>query len=379
MKKIIKNLSLLFILLLVFQQQQAQVLDVSVINTGANQMQIIGTATAPGFDLVSSNAWGPMNITWRIPKTATVPAPTVAPPSSTPEVTAESSAFTGAAPRNNFDGNTDLSMFDLTTFGQPDDGYWYFQLTGTTETIQNISTGASVVLYEFSLPAGWGCASCVEILTSDISGIPISTRSFIDNVALGNDVLNLVTNLAPLPVRFISFEATKSGEDVKLAWKVTDEMNVKGYHVERSADGRTWNSIGFVAFNPAAAAVKTYTLTDLNPVSPVSYYRIRQEDMDGRIKFSDLRFVRFDRNGLEVRLYPVPVASNLKVNIQSPVNAPAIIRIIDMLGNTVHQYRTQLITGGKTEDINVGLLPSGSYYLEIRSDQFRWSGKFIRQ
>ncbi len=29
MKKIIKNLSLLFILLLVFQQQQAQVLDVS--------------------------------------------------------------------------------------------------------------------------------------------------------------------------------------------------------------------------------------------------------------------------------------------------------------------------------------------------------------
>ncbi len=102
-------------------------------------------------------------------------------------------------------------MFDLTTFGQPDDGYWYFQLTGTTETIQNISTGASVVLYKFSLPAGWGCASCVEILTSDISGILSAPESFIDNVALGNDVLNLVTNLAPLPVRFIGFEATKSG------------------------------------------------------------------------------------------------------------------------------------------------------------------------
>lgn len=380
MKRIIKNISLLAGLLLAYQQQEAQVLNVTVVNAGANKVQIMGTATAPGFDLASSNAWGPMNLTWRIPKSATTtPAPTVAPPATTPEVTAEASAFTGANPRNAFDGGLDLSMFDLTAFGQPDDGYWYFQVTGTAETVQNLSTGANVLLYEFILPPSWACVSCVELLTSDVPGLPISTRSFIDNATLGVDVLNLVTNMAPLPVRFISFEAAKAGDDVKLTWKVAEEQNVKGYHVERSADGRNWSAIGFVPFNPAPAIEKLYTFKDGDPVSPVSYYRLRQEDLDGRIKYSDLRFVRFDREGLEVRLYPVPVTSVLKLNVQSPVNGAAVIRITNVSGVTVQQFKTQLIRGGKTEEINVNILPAGSYYIEILGVQYKWTGKFIKK
>jgi hypothetical protein len=378
MKRIIKNISILAALLLAFQQQQAQTLDVSVVNAGANKIQFIGTATAPGFDTDPNNAWGPMNITWRIPKSATVPPPTVAPPAITPEVTGEASAFTGAEPRDFFNAGLDLAMFDLTTFGKADDGYWYFQITGTMETVQNISTGSTVLLYEFSLPTGWGCPSCVEIITTDLD-LPMGTASFIDNTGLGRNVLNLVDNLAPLPVRFINFEAAKSGDDVKLTWKVADEKNVNGYHVERSADGRNWNTIGFVPFNPATAAEKTYTLTDRDPMSTINYYRIRQQDLDGRQQFTDIRFIRFDREGLEVRLYPVPVTSLLKVNIQSPDNTPATIRITNVLGNTVQQYRTQLVRGGKTEDLNVTLLPAGTYYIEVYADKYRWTGKFIKK
>src|SRR6478752_1477580 len=120
MKRIIKNISILVVLVLAFQQQQAQMLDVSVVNAGANKIQFMGTATAPGFDIDPNNAWGPMNITWRIPKSATTPAPTVAPPAITPEVTGEASAFTGAAPRDFFNAGLDLTMFDLTTFGKAD-------------------------------------------------------------------------------------------------------------------------------------------------------------------------------------------------------------------------------------------------------------------
>lgn len=378
MQTIIKKLSLLALLVLVFQTQQAQMLDVTVVNAGANKIQFIGTATAPGFDIAPNNAWGPMNITWRIPKSATNPPPTVVPPAITPEVTSEATAFTGAAPRDAFNAGLDLTMFDLTAFSMADDGYWYFQITGTMETVQSISTGGTVLVYEFTLPTGWACASCVEILTSEM-GLPISTASFIDNTGLGRNVLNLVTNMAPLPVRFISFEAARSGDDVKLAWKVAEESNVKGYHVERSADGRSWSTIGFVPFNPAPALEKTYTLMDANPASPVSYYRIRQEDLDGRVKYSDLRLVRFDREGLEVRLYPVPVTSLLKVNVQSPVNSAAVIRITNVSGVTVQQFKTQLIRGGKTEEINVNMLPAGSYYIEILGDRYKWTGKFIKK
>ncbi|NML22549.1 T9SS type A sorting domain-containing protein [Pseudoflavitalea sp. G-6-1-2] len=379
MKRIIKNISLLAGLLLIFHQLQAQMLDVTVQNTGGNKVQFMGVATAPGFSTAPNNAWGPMNITWRIPKTAAVPAPTVAPPATTPEVTGESTAFTGGSPRDAFNAGTDLAMFDLTAFGLADDGYWYFQVTGTTENVQDISTGNTVLLYEFTLPAGWKCPSCVEIMLTDVAGLPISTASFIDNTGLGRNVLNLVANNAPLPVRFISFEAARAGDDVKLNWKVADERNVSGYHVERSADGRNWTPIGFVPFNASPAPEKLYSLTDPDPLSTINYYRIRQQDLDGRQQYSEIRFIRFDRQELEVRLYPVPVTSILKLNIQSPVNANAVIRVTDLLGHTVHQSKTQLVRGGKTEELNLSTLPAGSYYVEVMSATFKWTGKFIKK
>lgn len=379
MKKIIKNISILVLLVLAFQEQQAQILDVSVVNAGANKIQFVGTATAPGFDIAPNNGWSAMNISWRIPKTATSPAPTVAPPAVTPEITGESTAFTGVEPRDAFNAGTDLTMFDLTTFGMPDDGFWYFQVTGTVETTQSISAAGTVLLYEFSLPVGWKCASCVEVLTSDIAGLPFSTASFIDNAGLGRNVLNLVTNMAPLPVRFISFEVARSGDDVKLVWKVADEKNVNGYHVERSADGRNWATIGFVPFNATPVAEKMYSHTDRDPLNPINYYRIREQDLDARVKYSDVRFIRFNNDNLEVRLYPVPATSVLTLNIQSPVNTPAMIRVTNMLGNTVLQHKTQLIKGGSTEKVNLSLLPAGPYYIEVTGSQYRWSGKFIKK
>src|ERR1044072_5218798 len=116
MKRPIGTIACTTVLLMASLQQQAQVVDVSVINAGNNNMQIIGVPTAPGFSASPNTAWTSMNLTWRIPKTATNPSPTVAPPAATPEVTTEATAFTGAAPRNAFDGNMDLTVFDLTSF-----------------------------------------------------------------------------------------------------------------------------------------------------------------------------------------------------------------------------------------------------------------------
>ena len=118
---------------------------------------------------------------------------------------------------------------------------------------------------------------------------------------------------------------------------------------------------------------------DRDPLGTINYYRIRQQDLDGRVKYSDVRFVRFNSESMEVRLYPVPVTSVLKLNIQSPANTAAIIRVTNMLGNTVHQSRAQLVKGGQTQELNLTLLPAGTYYVEIRGGEYRWSGKFIKK
>lgn len=380
MKKDIRNTLLLVSLLFASLRQQAQVLNVSVVNTGNNAIQIRGTATSPGFDSPPNNSWASMNITWRIPKSAAVPAPTVAPPAITPEITSENTAFTGASPRDAFNNTgLDLTVFDLTTFGQPDDGFWYFQVTGTTGNVQDIATGNSVVLYEFTTPFEWYCLSCVEVLVTDIPGLPISTTSFIDNAGLGQDVLNLVDNLGPLPVRFLGFEAHKIGNEVQLNWKVSNEENVKGYYVERSANGISWQTIGFVAFQSPVSVINNYSLTDQRPMNGINYYRIREEDIDGRTKYSVTRIVEMDRDAWIVNLYPVPVTDKLKLDIDDITNSHVTIKIIDLNGKVLLLRSAQLTRGRNLEEMDVRSLAGGIYFVEISSDTIKWTGKFIKK
>lgn len=380
MKKLSRNILLLNTLLFAFLYQHAQVLDVSATNMGNNVIRITGTATAPGFDVPPNNSWASMNLTWRIPKTAAVPAPTVAPPAITPEITGETTAFTGASPRDLFNNTgLDLTMFDLTTFGETDDGYWYFQVTGTTGAVQSISTGSTVILYEFKAPTSWTCPSCVEILTSQVPGFPMSTISFIDNGGMGQDVLNLVSTNVSLPANFLSFEADKTGDDVQLIWKMSNEENVNGYYVERSANSLSWETIGFKAFQPISSGINTYGLTDQNPLAGINYYRIRQQDIDGRIKYSVIRTIRMDVNSMQVYLYPVPAKNVLKVNIQSTINGPGMIKITDVLGRTIRYSGIQLRKGGQTEEIPVSNMRTGTYFIEIQSSGYKWSTKFIKE
>ncbi|MGG7666955.1 hypothetical protein [Dyadobacter sp. BHUBP1] len=50
----------------------------------------------------------------------------------------------------------------------------------------------------------------------------------------------------PLPVKLISFNVKTEGRTAALDWETATEVDNKGFAVERSADVRTWNQIGFV-------------------------------------------------------------------------------------------------------------------------------------
>jgi hypothetical protein len=378
MKKTSGTIIITALLLCCSLQQQAQILEVSVNNIGNNRIQIVGVPTAPGFTAAPNNAWAAMNITWRIPKSAAVPTPTVAPPSATPEVNAENTEFTGAAPRNTFDGQMDLSIFDLTAFGQPDDNYWYFQVTGTVENVQNMAAGTSYVLYDFSVPWQWTCAACVEVLTTQVPGLPISTVSFIDNAGLGQDVLQLVTNNAPLPVEFISFEARKEQHQVQLNWRVASEENIRAYHVERSADGINYTSIGSVPPRPAAP-FNDYAFTDATPMNGVNYYRIREEDIDGRAMYSDVRTVKMNESAFIVTMYPVPVKDELTVKLITDQDEQVYIRVTDVQGRMLSVRRVQLNAGTNLHKLPVNNLMNGMYFIEVAGSGKRWSGKFVKE
>ena len=49
-----------------------------------------------------------------------------------------------------------------------------------------------------------------------------------------------------LPVDLVHFKATDKDDKVFLDWRTATELNNEGFEVEKSQNGRTWESIGFV-------------------------------------------------------------------------------------------------------------------------------------
>ncbi len=350
----------------VWKPAYSQTLDVSIQNVGGNTMQIVGTATVPGFTGLCA-CWGAMNISIRIPKSATSAMPPIVSefPMASSVVTSESTTFTGVSMRDAFTHTLEISIFDKTSFGFPDDGNWYIQLS-SDGGCQAISTGGSVVIYQFDLPDGWSCAGCVEILTTDVPDIPVSTTSFIDNVCSGN-VLNIVTNNAPLPIELTFFDGASSKCDAALTWVTETEKNASHFEVQQSKDGRHFNPIGMVKAVGNSLSQQVYKYASAGGGN--AYYRLRMVDADGWSDFSDVIFIKSeDCRVKDLVVYPNPsrVGENsIIAEVTLPQASGAKIYVLDAMGK-IHALKVVNLDASVNKiSIETDLLTPGMYWVRV--------------
>lgn len=113
-----------------------------------------------------------------------------------------------------------------------------------------------------------------------------------------------------LPVTLISFEGKSETNQIKLTWKTASETNNKGFEIERSADARMFEKIGFVDGSGDTKEDQFYHFTDLNPLV-TGYYRLKQLDYDGKFEYSKVIAVKAS-TGI-IKMYPNPVQTELTV------------------------------------------------------------------
>ena len=181
--------------------------------------------------------------------------------------------------------------------------------------------------------------------------------------------------LPPLPITWLSFEVQKKGEASDLKWVTAQEFNNAGFHVERSADGRHFETIGSVAAADMSRSINEYTFQDLSPLYGMNYYRIRQTDLDGRINYSGVQFVSFSHDGELVKVWPNPAASELSILIPDEfksmgeiklVNAAGVIVMSRSIDETVHQT-----------SLDLGSIEPGIYSVIIESPSVNQISKII--
>lgn len=150
----------------------------------------------------------------------------------------------------------------------------------------------------------------------------------------------LVDKSSPLPLDFISFEAQRAGTGVKLSWETANEISCLNFEIQRSADGKSFATVGT---EPAANKNKNaYAFLDKTPLPNLTYYRLKQNDADGKFKFTPIRKVMTE--GLETTsFYPNPVTDRtLQIALG---NAPAgkyTITLTDLKGSIIYTQEAEI-------------------------------------
>ena len=115
-----------------------------------------------------------------------------------------------------------------------------------------------------------------------------------------------------LPVKLLSFKTRLlEQETAHLAWETASELNNEGFYIEKSTDGVTFESIGFIEGNGTTDENQHYQYFDRS-ISASSYYRLRQVDFDGQFEFSPISFVEVASGERieQIGIYPNPVGSH---------------------------------------------------------------------
>ncbi len=200
----------------------------------------------------------------------------------------------------------------------------------------------------------------------------------------GNNVTNIVTAIfsvfggafgvadigQALPVKFGAIKAYEKQNGIQLDWKVYSENKVRSYEIERSADGRTYISVGSLPALYNNTSDGDYGFFDANPLSGTSYYRIKNNDLDGKSAYSIVIRVNRNKTIKGLSLYPNPTVNGI-VLLQGSDLGRGNYKINIVGANGQEIYKQQIIHNGGTISHTIGLPPTtskGVYMLSVKDE-----------
>lgn len=169
-----------------------------------------------------------------------------------------------------------------------------------------------------------------------------------------------------LPVVLVRFSATPHSGKILLEWNSATEQNNKGFEVERSADGRSWNNLGFVPGIGTTVEVNSYSFWDEKPVAGPNHYRLKQTDLDGRFVYSPIVRVENEADGRSgLRLFPNPAPQGItSLVIPEAPEGDGFLEVFDGLGQIV-LYQKLALDHGQPFPLNLSGHPAGIYTVRL--------------
>jgi hypothetical protein len=186
-----------------------------------------------------------------------------------------------------------------------------------------------------------------------------------------------------LPLDLTSFTASLNNKTrVDLKWTTENEKNVSNFEIQRSYNGRDFETAAIVFANGNTTVKSNYSYSDniSNVQSGIIYYRLRMVDIDGRYSYSEVRVIRIgkDSGSLTVLAYPNPVMDQLRITIPTAWQGKEVrFDIVNAAGQMVRSEKES--TAGQTKNFAVANLGAGIYYVKVSCGSDQNTQKIIKQ
>jgi hypothetical protein len=241
-----------------------------------------------------------------------------------------------------------------------------FEVAGTaTENYDRINATGTVSLagtLNVSLTGGFTPSTphSLPIITGTINGTFATV-----NLPAGYSLMYNTSNVtlqygSALPVNFLNLNIKKEASGNRLNWKISEEINVLRYEIERSVDGKEFYAIGSVS----ATKQSEYFYMDGNPLTR-SFYRIKSIDVDGKVKYSSIINFGNGKSNVVLRVFPVPAQN--RIVFQHPTAAKENQITIHSIDGKIIQI-TKAPFGAQQTDLFISSLNKGVYVVSFRNE-----------
>jgi len=206
-----------------------------------------------------------------------------------------------------------------------------------------------------------GLNSTIEIVAK--AGTLVGTVTF--NLEECEDMI-----IVPLPVELVSFKGAASSQGVALTWTTASEKNNDYFSIQHSADGRNFESVGYVQGKGTTSMASTYNFNHTNPAPGKNYYRLKQVDLDGKTAYSPVIVVDakdVKAAALNLTVYPNPTDGQVNIKLERAMNSAEVARVMitDLNGRLI---MSQEIAGGQELKLNLkDKVKAGLYLVKVQA------------
>lgn len=228
-----------------------------------------------------------------------------------------------------FFSNCTNGVFDVGG-GPCSEGDQKWQTVSPLTDLTNLSPGTyTLEVYYREQGSNSSTSECSDTVYDNNNNAPANyTASFIITQAL--------------PVTLLNFNASYHEFYVLLNWSVANEVNEKGFQIERSTDAVKFSTVSFIPSKGNYAGKLVYSFTDKNlPTANNVFYRLKMVNDDGKANYSSMLPVSL---GSAMTQFTTQLFSNkLIIHFSSLPGKNSVLQLSDMQGRVILKHNLSIL------------------------------------